>query len=129
MKSRNNPALRLLFNSLGLGTCIIPVVVTIFSYFPLWIAREDASILSGFSILLVGAALVPMYKHLGRILRSPSSHTMWFIIFAVFFMLSKIADEMTVISFVGFISNLVGSFLFKLAKKFGMEAYGYEGRT
>ena len=129
MKPRNNPAMRLLFNSLGLAICIIPVLVTIFSYFPLWIAREDASILSGFSILLVGAALVPMYKHLGRILHSPSSHTMWFIIFAVFFLLSKIADEMTVISFVGFISNLIGSLIFKLAKKFGTEADGYEGRT
>lgn len=129
MRPRNNPAMRLLFNSLGLGVCIIPVVVTIFSYFPLWIAREDASILSGFSVLLVGAALVPMYKHLGRILRSPSAHMMWFIVFAVFFLLSKIADEMTVISFVGFTTNLIGSLFFKLAKKYGREADGYEGRT
>ena len=121
MKPRNNPAMRLLFNSLGLAICIIPVLVTIFSYFPLWIAREDASILSGFSILLVGAALVPMYKHLGRILRSPSAPLMWFAVFIVFLLLSKIANEMTVISFVGFTTNLIGSLFFKLAKRYGME--------
>ena len=73
MLSRNNPAKRLFFNSLGLGICIIPVVVAILSYFPLWLAREDASVLSGLAVLLITAALVPMYKYLGSILRSPSA--------------------------------------------------------
>ena len=69
------------------------------------------------------------FVYLDRILRSPSTHTMWFIVFAVFFLLSKIADEITVISFVGFTTNLIGSLFFKLAKKYSAEADGYEGRT
>ena len=36
-------------------------------------------------------------------------------LFVLFFVLSKIADEMTVIAFVGFVSNLLGALLFKLS--------------
>ena len=129
MLSRNNPAKRLLFNSLGLGICIIPVVVAILSYFPLWLAREDASVLSGLAVLLITAALVPMYKYLGSILRSPSAPLMWFAVFIVFLFLSKIANEMTVISFVGFTTNLIGSLFFKFAKRYDKEEEEHERRT
>jgi hypothetical protein len=39
----------------------------------------------------------------------------WLLIFALFALVRSIADEMTVISFVGFISNSFGAALFKLA--------------
>ncbi len=129
MPMKNNLTRRLLFFSLGMAISIIPVGVAIFSYFPLWIAREDASILSGLSLLLVCAALVPLYKHMKRTMRSPSAPLMWFISFAAFLLLSKIADEMTVISFVGFITNLIGSIFFRLAKKYEKDGNEDEGRT
>ena len=40
-----------------------------------------------------------------------------FIVFVVFFLVSRIADEMVVISFVGFIGNLVGAMLLKLGER------------
>ena len=46
---------------------------------------------------------------------------MWLIAFILFLSLSRIADEMTVISFVGLISNLIGSLIFKLARRYGKE--------
>ena len=121
MPTGNNPAKRLLFNTLGVCTSVIPVAVTIFSYFPLWIEREDASILSGISLLLIGAALVPLFAYFRQALRSASAPVMWFILFVIFFLLSKIAHEVTVISFVGFITNLIGTLLFNLAQRYGPE--------
>jgi nicotinamide riboside transporter PnuC len=41
---------------------------------------------------------------------------MWFIIFITFMLLSRIADEVTVISFIGFVGNLIGAACFKLAR-------------
>ena len=41
----------------------------------------------------------------------------WLVLFVLFFMLSKIANEMTVISFVGFVSNVTGAILFYIAKR------------
>lgn len=118
MSTANNVKKLLLFKALGLAVCILPVSAAIFTYFPLWASRRDNSVLSGVALVLFFMALVPLYKYVGKALKSPSAHTLWFIVFAAFFLLSKIADEMTVISFVGFISNLAGSFIFKLADRY-----------
>ena len=119
MKEQYNPQKQLLFRALGLLISIIPVSVSIFSYFPLWVARRDASLLSGLSLILICAALVPLYKYIKRALKSPSAPMMWFFAFIIFLLLSRIADEVTVISFVGFVTNLIGSVFFKLANRYG----------
>ncbi len=118
MPKLNNHARRLMFNFLGLSISVIPVSVSILSYFPLWLRRGDASILSGISLILLGLALIPMYKRVKEVLRSASAPLMWFIIFVIFFLLAKIADEITVISFVGFVTNVVGAICFRAAKKY-----------
>lgn len=128
MQVEINPTKRLLFNALGIMISVIPVTVSIFSYFPLWIARKDASVLSGISLLLICLAIVPLFKYLKQFLHSPSTPIMWFISFIIFLMLSKIADEMTVISFIGFTTNLIGMLFFKIARKYGKEEED-EGRT
>lgn len=128
MKAQTDPTKRLIFNTVGLVISVLPVTVAIFSYFPIWARREDASLLSGLSLVLIAVALVPLYKHIRQALRSPSAPLMWFFSFLIFFLLAKIADEMTVISFVGFTSNIIGSIFFKLARKYAEENKN-EGRT
>lgn len=128
MERNINPTRRLIFNALGLAISVIPVAVAILSYFPIWARREDASLLSGVSLVLVAIALVPFYKHVKESLKSPSAPLMWFFLFMTFLILSRIADEMTVISLVGFTTNLIGSLLFKIAKRYGEEERD-EGRT
>lgn len=118
MPKLNNHARRLMFNFLGLSISVIPVSVSILSYFPLWLRRGDASILSGISLILLGLALIPMYKRVKEVLRSASAPLMWFIIFVIFFLLAKISDEITVISFVGFVTNVVGAIFFRAAKQY-----------
>lgn len=60
---------------------------------------------------------IPLYKMIIRWLHSFSSYIMWLFLFLLFLGLSRIADQMTVISFVGFVSNLIGSFFFAAAKR------------
>ena len=117
MRPKNNPARALCFSAVGLFFSVIPATVAIFSYFPLWLRKNDASSLSGLALLLLVLAFVPLFKYVKEILRSASAPFMWFILFVAFFLLSRIADEITVIAFVGFISNLIGSVFFKLAKR------------
>ncbi len=124
MDTRTNPTRRLLFNALGLFFSVIPVAVSIFSYFPLWIAREDASILSGISLVLAAMALVPCFRYVKEVMRTASAPVMWLALFIVFLLLSKIANEITVIAFVGFVGNLVGAVFFRLARD-----KGNDGRT
>jgi chromate transport protein ChrA len=121
MVTKANPTKRLFFNALGLAVSIIPVTAAILSYFPIWARRADSSILSGISLVLVAIALVPLYKHVRAALRSPSAPMMWLFSFLVFLLLSRIADEMTVISFVGFVTNVLGSLCFKRARMYASE--------
>ena len=107
----------ILLNAVGLAFCILPVTISIMLYFPIWRDRGAATLLSGFSLMLLLMAIVPLIKFVGRIFKSPSAYLMWFFAFVIFFMLSEIAQDMTVICFVGFISNLVGAVFFKLAER------------
>ncbi len=104
---------------IGLIFCTVPVILSILFYFPVWEARGGGAVISGFTLLLILVSLVPMFNTLKRFLRSPAAHTMWFIAFIIFFILSNIAEEMTVISFVGFIGNLLGAVFFRLSGKGG----------
>lgn len=113
---------RILLFSTGLAICTVPVLSAIILYFPVWKEKGGAATLSGFTLLLILIALVPLFSTVKNLLRSPAAHTMWFIAFVVFLLLSRIANEMTVISFVGFISNLIGAFFLRAAKKIGGES-------
>ena len=104
--------------ALALIFCTLPVTVCALSFFPLWIEKGGAHVLSGFAVLLSIFSLSPLLKYVKTALKSPASYTLWFIAFILFLLLSKIADEMTIISFVGFVGNLVGAMLFKLAEKY-----------
>lgn len=127
MKAKNDPVKRLFFNALGLTVSILPVVLTVLSYFPLWIAREDASVLSGLALVLVCLALVPLYRYIRVALRSPSAPLLWLIAFIIFLLLSRIAEEMTVICLVGFVTNLIGSLLFRIGKRYDKRGDANEG--
>jgi hypothetical protein len=99
----------------GVTVCSLPVFLVAASYFPAWVERGDGSAVSGMFLLLFILAATPIFKALKMIFHSPASYAMWLVSFLLFFSLEKIAHEMTVISLVGFLSNLCGALLFRLA--------------
>lgn len=99
----------------GFIICIAPPALCTLLYFPLW--KESAKALSGGVVLLLIIAAWPFYKTLKEKFKSPSASTVWLALFIIFFTLAKIAEEMTVISLVGFISNVFGAFIFRIAKR------------
>lgn len=119
----------ILLTLLGLAFCTLPAMAAVLFYFPIWVDRGGAAALSGFTLFLMLLAISPMLKAIRHILRSPASHTMWFIAFVVFFALSSIAEEMTVICFVGFVSNLIGALFFKWARRYGKGDKKDEGQV
>ena len=116
---RANPAAYFSLKLLATALCVLPVGAAILCYFPLWIADGGEGILPGFTALLLAAAALPLWRLIRRALASAASYTLWLIAFLFFLCLSRIADEMTVISFVGFIGNAAGAILFKIADRFG----------
>ena len=107
----------LIISFIALLFSTLPPLVATITYFPIWAAKSGTHVISGFSLLLTLICISPIFKLVKRALASPSVTTVWLVVFALFFALSKIAEEMIVISFVGFIGNLIGALLFRLAKK------------
>ena len=116
---------RRLFSILGIFFSTVPPLSAVISYFTLWSRSGSVEAFCGFSLFLIFISVLPFYRRLREILKSPSVTTLWFCFFIIFFLLSKIADEVTVISFIGFISNLIGSLFFKLARR----GQNNEGKT
>ena len=108
---------RMLLKATGLAFCVLPPMAAILTYFPIWVAKGGETVISGFTLLLIIAALIPFWRQLKRLLSSPASYTLWLIAFIAFLALSNIAEDMTVISFVGLIGNLIGAVLYRLADR------------
>ncbi|MBQ7333534.1 MAG: hypothetical protein IJW38_04210 [Clostridia bacterium] len=94
---------------------VVPVSLATISYFPIWKKEGAVSMLSGFTLLLLLFSIIPLIKLFKKYFTSPTATNMWFIFFLVFFALSKIADEMVVISLVGYLGNLLASLIWKLS--------------
>ena len=105
------------FKALGVIISTLPPLFAVLSYFPIWKERGAEAMLSGLSLFLIMVSVIPLFRTVKSILKSPSAPLIWFIIFIVFFSLSKIADDITVIAFIGFISNLVGALFFSISRK------------
>ncbi len=103
-------------NLIGIIFSTVPALVATLLYFPLWRERGSGYVLSGMALVLVVLASVPLLRLVKKRLRSPSAPLMWLIIFLFFLAMSRIADELTVISFFGFIGNLAGAVCFRFAK-------------
>ena len=102
---------------IGFLLCIVPPAICTLSYFPTWKEVGYQNCIAGGVALLLVLSVIPLYKLLRRFLMSFSSYLMWLVLFLIFFGLSKIADQMTVISLVGFIGNLLGAICFFVAKR------------
>ena len=106
---------KIVLRALALLISVLPPALAALSYFPLWSSVGADTALSGFTAFLLLLAAVPIFRLIRRMLATPSAWMMWLIIFLLFLALSRVADEMVVVSFVGFVSNGLGAVLFKLA--------------
>lgn len=72
---------------------------------------------SGAVMFLFVLCALPLFKLIKRKLSSVASYILWLIIFLLFYFLTRIGDQMTVISFFGFLGNLIGAILMKIAHR------------
>ena len=115
--SKNSVFVSLGLHIAGFLLCIVPPAVCTLAYFPLWKEVGYENCIAGGVALLLALCAIPIFKLIKRWLESYSSYILWLMLFLIFFGLSRIADQMTVICFVGFIGNILGSVCFWLAKR------------
>ena len=119
ISSKNSAFVSLALHITGFLLCVVPPVVCTLNYFPFWRTEGYESCIAGGCAFLLVICALPLFKLFAKALSGYSSYFIWLILFLLFLSLSKIADQMTVISFVGLIGNLLGAILFRIAKKIG----------
>ncbi len=115
---KSNIFVNSILHIMGILLCIVPPAVCTLLYFPLWIDTGSTTVIAGGAALLLVLCAMPLFKLIKRHFDSAASYMFWLAAFIVFSLISRVADEMTVISFVGFISNLLGAAAFAIAKKY-----------
>ena len=116
-KQNNGYFVKLALHIVGILLCVVPPAVCTLLYFPFWKNAGFTHCIAGGGALILVICLLPLYKLIIKATKSASSYLLWLIMFLLFVGLSKIGEQMTVISFVGFISNLLGAVCFKLGKR------------
>lgn len=108
---------KLALHIIGLLFCVLPPSLATICYFPIWSEKGSGYTLAGGGILLVILACIPIYRYFKQLLRSPASYVIWLVLFLIFAVTARIAEEMTVIAFFGFVGNLIGALCFYLARR------------
>lgn len=114
--TNNGKRVNIYLHILGYAFCIVPPLVCTLTFFPIWESTSGFK-LNALCAIVIILAIFPIIKLLRRLLKSDASYIFWLILFICFFAMSRIADEMTVISFIGFISNSIGAILMRLGGK------------
>ena len=104
---------RLSLKFLAVCLSVVPPALATLSYFPLWREGGKLAVVSGFTLVLLLFSFAPLLKLFKKFLKSPTARELWLVLFIIFFALSKIADEMVVISLVGYLGNLLASLIWK----------------
>lgn len=81
--------------------------------FPAMVERSSTSTVSGLFVMFALLSAIPLIKHFGKSLKTPSVPVVWIICFAGFLALRSIIDEMILICGAGAISNVIGAALYK----------------
>lgn len=116
MKESKTPTFaKYILHFLGISVCVLPPVICTLLYFPLWKSAGAEYVISGGAALLLLLSIIPLYKFIRKLFESAASYILWLIIFLFCFLLSRVIAEVTVIAFVGFVSNLVGAVVLKIA--------------
>ena len=108
---------------LGVILCVLPTVLCILCEFPLWVKKGNPTVASGItlsalSLSLIVIASTPLLRIIRAKVKSPSMWMIMGIMFLVFYSLESVISSLVLISFAGFIGNVMGAIVFFYAKKY-----------
>ena len=100
---------------LGLLLCVLPPAVTALEYFPLWLGDGEKTV-SALALFLLLATAIPLWRHVKKLLASPSIWSVWLVLWLFFTLFSSLIEGLTAISLMGFLGGLPGALLLRVAR-------------
>ena len=103
--------------ALGALLCIAPPAVATLCYFPVWVEKSSSATVSGLSLILILISIIPLFRIIKEHIASPSITLIWVIVCVFCIAFKSIIDQILVISFVGALSSIAGTIVFKARDK------------
>ena len=102
--------------AIGLGLCVLPPAIATLSYFPLWLEKEESA-LSAIALVLLAIAMIPLFRYIKALLRSPSAWMLWLVLFILLSLFRSVIDGLCMISFLGLLGGILGGIFFAVANR------------
>lgn len=102
--------------AVGMALSVIPPVVTILSYFPVFAERNTKAVVSGIAVLLLIIASVPLFRYAHKRLGVEAMPLVWVALFFLAEAVNNILDKFIVVCAVGAVSNVCAYVLLCLLK-------------
>ena len=109
----SNRTKEITLTAIALAVSILPPLLVTVTQFPVWVEKSAEATVSGTVCFIGMLCLIPLYKKILAMLKTPSAPILWTVLAAFMYIMKSIADEMFIVSCVGAISNVVGWALFK----------------
>lgn len=100
---------------------IVPPFIATLAQFPIWVEESADATVSGLFIVLTFFSCLPFIRQIKAFMRSPSIPILWTVMFVMLSALSNIIDQMVVVCFVGMISNVIGTLVYKWGDSYNRE--------
>lgn len=100
----------------GVLLCVLPPVISILEYFPLWLGNGRTA-LSAISVLLLLLAAIPLVRVVKNRLRSPSAWMLWLGLWLFMILFRPIAASVETIALISFPTSLAGALCFRIADR------------
>ena len=117
----SNTLKRRMIKGTALAIDIVPPFIATLAQFPIWVDKSADATVSGLFIVLAFFSCLPFIKQIKAFMRSPSIPILWMVLFVMLSALSNIIDQMVIVCFVGMISNIIGTLLYKLGDRYNRE--------
>lgn len=92
---------------------VAPPLIATLTQFPVWIEHSSEATISGIVLLLGFICCLPFINQIKEYMKSPAVVVIWAIVYVAFMLLRSIIDQMLIVAFIGLISNIIGTGLYK----------------
>lgn len=109
-------ALPHIFWWLGLALSVIPTLIAVLEWFPIWAAEGGQTVISGVTAVLLAVAALPLLNVVRNRLNSPSIWCFWLFVLLFLLAVRHVMDGLLAVALVSFPAGLLGAVSFRVSK-------------
>lgn len=96
----------------GMICAVLPPLIAFLDNFPLLTEENYGQAVSWFAVAMIAICCIPFWRKIKEYFKSPDTMVLWLIVFVIFSATKNLINGMIIVSFCGFVGNLVAKALF-----------------